>query len=79
MENRQSLFRALVLFTLFCVWGQAQDVGRISGTVQDSTGAVVPGATVTATEAATGFARSTVSNETGTYVFPSLRPTVDQC
>jgi hypothetical protein len=44
--------------------------------VQDPTGAVVPGATVTATEAATGFARSTVANETGSYVFPSLRPTV---
>ena len=76
MANSRSVLRALLLLALFCAWGQAQDVGRISGTVQDATGAVVPGATVTATEAATGFARSTVSNETGTYVFPSLRPTV---
>jgi hypothetical protein len=44
--------------------------------VQDPTGAVIPNAAVTATEAGTGFNHRTVSNETGTFVFPSLRPTV---
>lgn len=66
----------LFLLILMCVSGQAQDVGRISGTVQDPTGAVITGAAVIATEAGTGFTQRTISNETGTYVFPSLRPTV---
>ena len=48
--------------------------GRISGTIDDSTGAVLPGVTVTATNTATGVAASTVSNEAGAYNFASLLP-----
>src|SRR5688572_20759143 len=49
--------------------------GQINGVVTDSSGGVIPGATVTATEAATGFAQTTVSGANGRYSFPSLRPT----
>ncbi len=49
--------------------------GQINGVVSDSSGGVIPGATVTATEAATGFAQTTVSGANGRYSFPSLRPT----
>ncbi len=53
-----------------CVW--AQSTAQISGTVKDSTGAVLPGAEVTATQTETGIVRNTVSNETGAYVLPNL-------
>jgi hypothetical protein len=49
--------------------------GQINGVVTDSSGGVIPGASVTATEAGTGFAQTTVSGANGRYSFPSLRPT----
>src|SRR5688572_20346742 len=49
--------------------------GQINGVVSDTSGGVIPGANVTATETATGFAQSTVSGANGRYSFPSLRPT----
>ena len=54
----------------------AQGLGSISGTVTDSTGAVISGAEVTATQAGTGIALKTVSLGSGGYVFPSLAPSV---
>src|ERR1051325_2699845 len=50
----------------------AQATAQISGTVRDSTGAVLPGATITATHTETGISRSTVSNESGFYTLASL-------
>src|SRR6267143_7141410 len=52
------------------VWGQS--TAQVSGTVQDQSGAVLPGVEVTATQTATGIARMTVTNETGHYVLPNL-------
>src|SRR5213593_4697454 len=52
------------------VWAQA--TAQISGSVRDQSGAVLPGAEVTATQTDTGIARSTVTNETGSYVLPNL-------
>src|SRR5687768_17815420 len=46
--------------------------GTISGEVKDSTGAVLPGVTVTLTSQDRGFARETVSDESGRYVFPAV-------
>ncbi|HEU5451643.1 MAG TPA: carboxypeptidase-like regulatory domain-containing protein [Terriglobales bacterium] len=43
--------------------------GSVIGVVTDPTAAVVPGATVTLTDKATGTARTTVSNDQGRYVF----------
>ena len=61
---------SLVLLTLTlsstAIW--AQGTAQISGTVKDQTGAVLPGVEVTATQTETGVARSTVSNETGSFV-----------
>ncbi len=48
--------------------------GTILGTVQDSTGASVANAKVTATQAETGAARDTVTNATGNYTMPDLPP-----
>ncbi len=52
------------------LFGQA--TGNISGTVTDATGAAVPGAKVTVTLPATGFARSSTTNENGAFVIPLL-------
>ena len=64
------------LFMMFALavptWAQEQR-GSIEGVVRDSSGAVLPGATVEA-KAPTGVVLSTTADETGTYRFPSLAP-----
>lgn len=50
----------------------AQAVGEITGSVTDPSGAVVPNATVTAANVATGVAQSTLSTTAGTYTIPRL-------
>src|SRR5437867_9554836 len=52
------------------VWAQA--TAQISGSVQDPSGAVLPGVEVAATQTDTGARRTTVTNETGHYVLPNL-------
>ena len=52
----------------------AQTTGSINGTVVDNTGAVLPGVTVTATGATLMGAQTAVTNESGSYRFPSLPP-----
>jgi outer membrane receptor protein involved in Fe transport len=47
--------------------------GTLLGNVTDPSGGALPGATVTATEVQTNSTRTTVSNETGYYVFSSLK------
>lgn len=49
-------------------------VGTLNGTIMDPAGAVVPGATVTATNNATGVEAKTTSTSTGTYTLPYLPP-----
>src|SRR5436309_5826826 len=60
----------LVIFGCAGLWAQA--TAQISGTARDSSGAVLPGVEITATQTDTGIARTTVTNETGSYVLPSL-------
>ncbi|MFC5860806.1 carboxypeptidase regulatory-like domain-containing protein [Acidicapsa dinghuensis] len=56
---------------------RAQSVyGSIFGTVTDTTGAVVPGATVTVTDETKGTVVTVVSNETGDYTVSHLIPDV---
>ncbi|MGC8792512.1 MAG: carboxypeptidase-like regulatory domain-containing protein [Bryobacteraceae bacterium] len=47
-------------------------MGKIQGTVKDVTGALVPGATVTATHTATARQYRTTTNEVGFYLFPTV-------
>jgi hypothetical protein len=47
--------------------------GTLLGNVTDSSGAAVPGATVTATDVSKNISRSVVSNESGYYIFTSLQ------
>src|SRR5262250_1093075 len=60
----------LLMLSASTAWGQA--TAQISGSVRDQSGAVLPGVEVTATQTDTGIARSTVTNETGTYVLANL-------
>jgi hypothetical protein len=52
----------------------AQTTASLSGTVTDSTGAVVPGAGVLATNEATQAGTETTTAKSGTYSFPVLIP-----
>ena len=52
------------------VYGQA--VSQISGNVKDETGALVPGVQVTATQTATGFKRTALTDEAGGYLLLNL-------
>ena len=63
---------AIALLTATTVWAQAGATAQISGTVRDSSGAVLPGVDVTATQTDTNFVRSTVTDAGGTYVLPNL-------
>ncbi|MDE3166482.1 MAG: carboxypeptidase regulatory-like domain-containing protein, partial [Acidobacteriota bacterium] len=54
------------------LWGQASQVSQIAGTVEDSTGAVISGATVTITNTGTGAARSATSGADGNYILTNL-------
>ncbi len=71
---RWSIF-LLALLVVTAAPGLAQtSTSRISGTVTDPSGAIVPGATVTAINEATGVALTQVSSEGGLFSFPSLSP-----
>jgi Carboxypeptidase regulatory-like domain/TonB-dependent Receptor Plug Domain len=49
------------------------DTASVLGTVRDSTGAVVPGATVTLKNVSTGIVANTVSDDKGDYQFQNVR------
>ena len=69
-------FYSVVVFSigvlLCCARANGQVTGSFSGTVTDKSGAVVAGATVTATSQGTGVARDTKTDEVGHYVLNLL-------
>ena len=71
----KSLLVAVLLLSALSSRALAQlGTATISGTIRDSSGAVVAGAEVTATSTATGFRRGTVSNDVGEFSLPGLTP-----
>jgi hypothetical protein len=68
----RSLLVALMVAAGTSAYAQATQTGTISGVVEDATGAVLPGVTVTLTSRDQGFTRSTVTDENGRYVFPAV-------
>ena len=65
----------LAVTAFLAVPAQAQlTVGSVTGTVVDATGAVIPGATVTLTNQATGVTREQETSSTGTFAFERVRP-----
>jgi hypothetical protein len=68
----RALFSGLVVVLFAANTSMAQSTAQITGTVKDSSGGVLPGADVTATQTETGFKRATVSGEGGGYVLSNL-------
>ena len=73
MRRIVSLLLAVAAGLLVCsiAWSQAI-FSTITGTVQDPSGAVVPGAQVTLTNATSGTVRQTTANTQGYYTFASV-------
>src|SRR5581483_9347918 len=63
----------LILPLSIAAWAQGGR-GGISGLVSDTSGAVIPNASVTLTDAATGNKLTTTSSGAGLYSFVSLAP-----
>jgi hypothetical protein len=64
---------SLVLLFGSLAWAQ-RDLGTITGTVTDPSGAIVPGATITITEDLTGLKYNVETTATGDYTRPALPP-----
>ncbi|MBI4473913.1 MAG: TonB-dependent receptor, partial [Acidobacteria bacterium] len=75
MDLRRSVSFALVFFCLSLPAFAQLSTGTISGTLQDATGAVIPGVMVTLSRPGTiGGSQETVTNERGSYQFSRLVP-----
>ncbi len=73
MKKRIVMWLSCVVLLMSGAAAIAQTItGSVRGTVTDPSGAVVPGAKVTATNVETGVATSTTSNRTGLYNFQFL-------
>ena len=67
----------LVVACVLAVPAFAQvDQGRIAGTVKDSTGAVIPGVTITVLNTRTGEERTALSADRGDYLVTALKPSM---
>jgi Carboxypeptidase regulatory-like domain len=64
----------LALFLLAATSLFAQSTGTIQGTVTDTSGALISGATITIHSAQRGVDRTAQSDSAGNYAFPALQP-----
>jgi Carboxypeptidase regulatory-like domain/TonB dependent receptor-like, beta-barrel len=77
-RNSQALLSLLLSGTLICAiaisaHGQAV-TGSVVGTITDTSGAVIPGATVTITDVGTNIARTITTDANGYYSFAIVKP-----
>lgn len=73
MRHRSvALLAALLIFSAG-VWAQT-GTSRVTGVVLDQSGASVPGATVTLTNEATAVVFTTVTTDSGSYLFDAVPP-----
>ena len=71
----RGLALGLVTLFAFAIPATAQErTGSIAGTIKDSSGAILPGATVQATSPALVGSQTAVADEQGNYRFPALTP-----
>src|SRR5258708_31354882 len=69
--------RWVYLVVALCLMGSAMaqtNTSSIAGSVTDASGSVVPNATITVTQAETGFERQATTAASGDYVLPQLPP-----
>lgn len=69
----RALITTFLLVLAGCIFAFGQTTG-VSGTVADVNGAVVPGATITLTDPATGFTRTVTSTSDGKFNFAGIQP-----
>ena len=72
MSGMKCLFGLILILGLGSATARAQITAEISGTISDTTGALLPGVEVNVTQTATGAVRNAVTNETGAFVFTNL-------
>jgi hypothetical protein len=73
-DGLRLLRNALLLLVVGVSSSYAQGRGTVVGTVSDSSGAMLPGATIVLRQTATGAMRAVVAGSDGTFVVPSLPP-----
>jgi hypothetical protein len=75
-EFEQYKWLVLVVVALLAlpVAGYPQSTGTLTGVVQDATGAVLPGVTVTVTNLGTALTRDVVTDGVGRWTMPALPP-----
>src|SRR5215831_4289586 len=71
---RGTALGALLLAVLTTAAHGQVDQGKIQGTVKDSTGAVIPGVSITIKNDRTGEERETITGDRGDYVVTALKP-----
>jgi len=85
MHPRTGIRSVLVFVSVVCLamllgigatpaWSQATSSSTVAGQVTDESGAVVPGAAITLTDADTKAVRTTTSNDAGRYIFVNVPP-----
>ncbi len=67
---------AVILIGILPASGQSTNEAVLTGTISDSTGAVIVGAQVTLTDVGTNIVRKAVTDEKGAYDFRALPPAV---
>ena len=72
MKKLRMVFGTLLLILGVAAAASAQDTATFTGTVRDTSGAVVAGADVTVSNASIGVTRATVSNNDGEWVTTAL-------
>src|SRR5205807_816133 len=71
--NNRAVAKRIFVLALSFTGLFAQTVStELFGLVTDSSGAVIPSATIKITRSATGDVRTTTTNESGNYIFPLL-------
>ena len=73
LKRFRCILSLLILSLSPSLFGQAVNA-TLLGTITDASGAIVGGAKVTATEAATGLTHESVTNESGNFTFPNMEP-----
>ncbi len=70
----RSLVLLLAVVLVVCLWGQVETDTAMRGLVTDATGSAAPGAVVAMRNVDTGERRSTTTDGSGSYSFPSVVP-----
>src|SRR5439155_8292900 len=67
-------FTALIASISTLAHGQGANTSSLSGTVTDTSGGVIPGASIAVKNDATGVELTTVTDDKGIFLFPAIQP-----